>query len=502
MNPSPRLRATLAALLTAALLLPAPARADDPGSLEVVAQQVLGAAAMWIGGWTGRGVDVAVIDTGVTPVRGLDASGKLVHGPDLSFESQAPNLRHLDAHGHGTHVAGIIAGRESGADIRQGAQAFLGVAPGARVVSIKAGDARGAVDPSQIVAAIEWVIAHRRSDGLNIRVLNLSYGTDSTQSPVSDPIAHAVQTAWRKGIVVVTSAGNGGFGDAGLNAPATDPHVIAVGAVDSKLTWSSADDEVPAWSSRGLAQRHPDLVAPGRSIASLRVPGSEVDLAHPAGRLGERLMRASGTSQAAAFVSGAAALLIQQRPGIRPDELKALLARTAAPIAGVGEDAQGAGMLDLKAARNAPTQSGSTPAHPPSRGDGSLEAARGSAHVTLAGTRLEGERDIFGQPWRGAEWAAAASAEANWTGGSWNGAPWTGSTWAAPGRWAAAPWTAPTWTGAPWTALSADPHRWDGLRWDGLRWDGLRWDSGGWEGLRWDSRAWAGDMWSSVTWGG
>lgn len=503
MNPPARLRAALA-LLGAVLLLPPAAAAadDDPGSLYVTAQEVIGAGEYWNDKWTGQGVDVAVIDTGVAPVRGLDAPGKLVHGPDLSFESQAPNLRYLDTYGHGTHVAGIIAGRDPGAVIQKGTKEFLGVAPGARVISLKTGDAHGAVDPSQVVAAIEWVIAHRRSDGLNIRVLNLSYGTDSTQSPQSDPVAHAVQTAWRKGIVVVTSAGNGGFGDARLNDPAYDPSVIAVGAVDGKLTWTAEDDDIPAWSSRGDAARRPDLVAPGRSIASLRVPGAQVDLEHPGGRVGERLMRGSGTSQAAAFVSGAAALVIHQRPRITPDQVKALLTRTASRVPGVSAEAQGKGLLNLKAARDTATPSGTGQGAARSRGNGSLESARGSAHVILADTRLEGERDIFGRPWDGAAWGPGAEAESSWSGGSWNGAPWTGTGWVVPGRWAATAWTAPTWTGHPWSALVADPHLWTGLRWDGLRWDGLRWDGLRWDGLRWDNGAWAGNTWSSVAWGG
>ena len=145
---------------------------------------------------------------------------------------------------------------------------------------------------------------HRRDNGLNIRVLNLSFGTDGEQDYLVDPLAFAAEVAWRKGIVVVVAAGNGGFGSAKLNNPAYDPFVIAVGGADGKGTHDWKDDVVPEWSSFGDGTRNPDLVAPGQSVVSLRVPGSFLDLQHPAGRVGStpRFFRGSGTSQAAAVL--------------------------------------------------------------------------------------------------------------------------------------------------------------------------------------------------------
>jgi serine protease AprX len=121
---------------------------------------------------TGAGIDVAVIDSGVTPVMGLDAGGKVVNGPDLSFDSQYDNVRHLDAYGHGTHMAGIIAGRDTGIveDYDKAVKThFVGIAPEARIVNMKVGDAQGVTDVSQVIAAIDWVVQHRNSNGLNIR---------------------------------------------------------------------------------------------------------------------------------------------------------------------------------------------------------------------------------------------------------------------------------------------------------------------------------------------
>jgi serine protease AprX len=149
----------------------------DPYSMANVTLGT-GAQAWWNAGYTGKGVDVALIDSGVTPVAGLDAPGKLVNGPDLSLDSQSPSLRYLDAYGHGTFMAGLIAGKDS----------YRGMAPDARLVSVKVGAADGAVDVSQVIAAIDWVVQHAHDPGLNIRVINLSYGTNSLQDPSTDPL--------------------------------------------------------------------------------------------------------------------------------------------------------------------------------------------------------------------------------------------------------------------------------------------------------------------------
>jgi serine protease AprX len=174
-------------------------------------------------------VDVALLDTGVVEVEGL--RGKVVHGPDLSYEADDAALRHKDTYGHGTHLAGIIAGRDSGAyGVDKGDEDhFLGMAPEARVVSVKLADASGATDVSQVIAGIDWVVQNKNRNGLNIRVLNLSFGTDGVQSYLLDSLTYAVEVAWRKGMVVVVSAGNEGFGSAKLNNPAYDPHVLAGG---------------------------------------------------------------------------------------------------------------------------------------------------------------------------------------------------------------------------------------------------------------------------------
>jgi subtilisin family serine protease len=473
----------------------------DPGSMYQVAQEVTGAGELWNDGYTGRGVDVALLDSGVVPVDGLTAADKVVHGPDLSFESQSDDLRHLDTFGHGTHMAGIIAGRDDAVRGRpqKGAKRhFVGMAPNARIVSVKVADAAGATDVSQVLAGIDWIVQHRNTDGLNIRVLNLSFGTDGVQDYRFDPLTYAAEVAWRKGIVVVVAAGNRGDGSERLNNPAYDPFVLAVGGADGRGTYSASDDVVGDFSSRGDATRAPDLVAPGRSIVSLRAPGSAIDVEHPEGRVGARQFRGTGTSQAAAVVSGAAALLVQQRPSITPDQLKALLTGTAQRLPAAEVRAQGAGMIDLKVARDRRTPH-VVQTWAPALGTGSLDASRGTDDLVDDGVVLEGEQDIFGSPFDSPTWAAASLAGTSFADGVWNGNRWSGNRWSG-NRWSSAVWTGNRWSGNRWSADVWEGNRWSGNRWSGNRWSGNRWSGNRWSGNRWSGNRWSGNRWSGNRW--
>jgi serine protease AprX len=450
---------------------------------------------------TGQGIGIALIDSGITPVKGLAGAGKVVNGPDLSVESQAPNLRHLDTFGHGTHLAGIIAGRDP--EVQSGnendSKYFVGVAPGAHLLNMKVAASDGAVDVSQVIAAIDWVVAHRNDPGLNIRVLNLSFGTDSAQDPRYDPLSHAVEAAWRKGIVVVVAAGNDGPTASRLAMPAVNPYVIAVGGADPVGTDKRTDDIVAGFSSRGSTTRRPDLVAPGRSVVSLRDPGSYLDVNYPGGRLAtdpaQRFFRGSGSSQAAAVTSGAAALLLQHRPSLTPDQIKRLLVQTAEPMPLADPIGRGAGQLSVKAAVEAPTPA-YTQTHPASVGTGSLERSRGTAHLSdpVNGVDLIGEQDLMGQPWNAAVWSAAALAGTTWSAGTWNGRPWTGTGWTGT-SWAARTWASHTWTGNTWSGAG-----WAGRTWSSAVWTARTWSATTWSGRTWSGRTWAGDYWSAATW--
>ncbi len=442
---------------------------------------------MWSRGWTGDGVGVALVDTGVVPVDGL-TSGNVVNGADLSFESQYDGLRHLDTFGHGTHMAGIIAGNDGGSILDVGR--FQGVAPDARLTSLKVAAADGAVDVSQVVAAVDWVVEHRDDDPAHpIRVLNLSYGTDGVQDYQVDPLTHAVENAWRAGIVVVVSGGNDGFGAGKLNNPAYDPHVIAVGAAEDNDTAAiTGDDTVPDFSSRGDASRRVDVTAPGRSVISLRDPGSYIDTLFPGARTGDRFFKGSGTSQAAAVVSGAVALLLEQRPGLTPDQVKALLRQTASPMPLADAAGRGAGQVNLAAAGLAPVPS-ATQDWATSAGTGSIEAARGTSHVADGDVELTGERDIMG-PWKADKWAAASTAQTSWVGGRWNNRDWTGDCWCGTS------WSGPSWAGRTWAGRTWAGNDWAGRTWAGRTWAGRTWAGGDWQGRTWAGRTWAGGNWS------
>ena len=416
-----------------------------------------GVDAMWREGAWGQGIGVAVIDTGSLPVSGLSTPGTVIDGLDISFDSQSPDLLHLDGFGHGVHIAGLIAGNSGDTSPRNPSfQTFTGIAPGAHVLSVKAGASNGAVDVSQIIAAIDWVVQHKDDRGLNIRVLNLSFGFDSTQSALVDPLSHAVENAWKAGIVVVAAAGNDG-NDAALRMPARNPYVISVGAYEQGYTIGNGP--VLPFSNCGDASRSVDVVAPGKSIVSLRAPGSYLDEAYPNARAGTSYFRGTGTSQAAAVVSGGVALLLSRDRSLTPDAVKNLLIDSAAPVTGPA-GCDGAKAMDLDTARY--TDVDWTPqTWPSSTGTGSLDAARGSIRVSLDGVVLDGEQDIFGTPWDGDSWAAASTDGTAWDGGTWNGLSWSGLSW---------------------SGLS-----WSGLSWSGLSWSGRSWSSGSWSGLSWSN---------------
>jgi serine protease AprX len=432
-----------------------------------------GAQAWWAAGYTGKGIDVALIDSGVAPVDGLNTPGKVIYGPDLSLESQAANLTNLDTFGHGTFMAGLIAGRDAAltAPYAQApASAYRGMAPDARIVSVKVATADGGTDVSQVIAAIDWVVQHRRDDGLNIRILNISYGTNSSQWYGVDPLAFAVEQAWDAGIVVVAAAGNSGFQTKGsspaLANPAFDKRILAVGSSDSMGTATLADDTVPDFSAAAKtgSARRPDCVAPGAHLQGLRVPNSYID-AHvsAAAMLDERFMRGSGTSESAAITSGAAALILDKFPGATPDQVKRLIMTGAYDLPGQSDRQMGSGELRLGAILSAPLPI-YVQAIAPARGGGLLEDARGSDHLTRDGVVLKGEQDIFGKSFNSAAMAVLEAAGNSWSGNSWSGSSWSGSSWSGN-----------SWSGSSWSGSS-----WSGSSWSGSSWSGSSWSTAGW----------------------
>src|SRR5262245_36773887 len=365
----------------------------DGYSMKAISENT-GATEFWNQGFTGAGIDVAVIDTGVSPVDGLATPNKIVYGPDLSLESQSPQLRNLDTNGHGTFIAGLIAGKGSGLTAPYAnapATAYRGVAPDARIVSLKVGTADGGVDVSQVIAAIDWVVQHAHDPGFNIRVISLSYGTNSTQAYGIDPLAYAVEQAWKKGIVVVAAAGNTGYqrgkNAPGLADPAYDPYAIGVGGIDTLGTAKLDDDRVGSYSASsagcaGTSCKDPDFVAVGSHLQGLRVPNSFTDVSHPEGLIDDRYFRGSGTSEATAFTSGVVALILQKFPSLTPDQVKRFIQDNAKKLAGCDDNGQGKGEINLAGMATKGQPGAFSQKFPNATGNGSLELSRGSDHVT------------------------------------------------------------------------------------------------------------------------
>jgi serine protease AprX len=435
--------------------------------------------------YQGEDVTVASVDTGVTPTPNLGP--RVLAKVDLTSERDG-----LDHFGHGTHMAGVIAG-----DGTTSLGQFEGAAPETRIVSVKVAGWDGATDVSTVIAGLQWVVSNRAR--YNIRVVNLSWGTDAATGYGVDPLDRAVERAWQAGLVVVVSAGNQGPAEGTVAKPADDPYVITVGAADTGGTADDADDTVAAFSSRGPTPdgiAKPDLLAPGVSIVSDRAPGSTVDLFRPAARVGPTMFKGSGTSQAAAVVSGVAARMLDVDPTLTNDEVKGVLTVTAdRRLAGPGG---GAGTVDALAATTAvtPPKKGPMPALPVanagltrSTGAGPIEASRGTLHVVGdldgdgAADPVTGEVDALGRPWN-----ASAYAASEWTQATWVASPWArlatelaGAASASAEPSSAGP-MAPllAWEPGYWGAASAPDAGFDAKFWTAKFWTAKFW-TGEWQ---------------------
>ncbi|HEV8572519.1 MAG TPA: S8 family peptidase [Actinomycetota bacterium] len=405
--------------------------------------------------YTGAGVGVAVLDTGLTRV--ADLGNRVSVRVDFTSDHDG-----YDRFGHGTHMAGLIAG-----DGALSGGTWAGAARKASLISVKVAGTDGSTDVSVVIAAMQWIVTHRAA--YNIRILNLSFGTDAIQTYLLDPLDYAVEQVWRSGITVIVAAGNRGSLPGTINKPGDDPFVITVGAADVRGTASTSDDVVAGFSSRGPTHdlvAKPDLVAPGIGLVSLRAPGSTLDTEHPTARVGDYYFKGSGTSQAAAIVSGVAALMIQANPSITPDVLKAALVGTAKKMGGllnlIGTEA-GAGLVDATAAVNASVANtyASKPANRAllslrSTGAGLIQLSRDSSALVYSDLDADGpldlvvgEVDALGNAWLGSTWSDA----------------WSNNRWA--------------------------PYVFEAIGWDGKTWGGKTWGGTSWKGKTWGGKTWS-----------
>lgn len=304
-------------------------QAIDTRQLQTAYPPSAGAPSVWNQmGYTGKGVGVAIVDTGIDgslpdfQVSKTDTTSRVV--ASVVTNPLAKNVN--DEYGHGTHVAGILAGNGTNrSDTLAGR--YIGTAPEANLISIKADDGAGNATILDVIYGIQFAVDHK--DTYNIRVLNLSLESTVAQSYKTDPLDAAVESAWLKGIVVVAAAGNRGTAkDAVSYAPGNDPFVISVGAVNDGGTTAGGDDVAASWSSRGTTQdgfAKPDILAPGASIVSTLAPNSAFTKLCSTCVVSGQYFRAGGTSMAAPVVSGVAAMLIEKYPNITPNQVKGMI---------------------------------------------------------------------------------------------------------------------------------------------------------------------------------
>jgi serine protease AprX len=445
--------------------------AGSTNNLPSVYKQVTRGDKLAKAGGTGAGATVALIDTGVTPLPDI-ANAMVTVTTDPLGQVSAPCINMTDeptcndSYGHGTFMAGIIAGNGSAS----GGQ-YVGMAPGAKILSVKIAGATGASDVSTIIAAIQWVVSFKAQYGIN--VLNLSLGTDSTQSYSVDPLDYAVERAWQAGIVVNVAASNRGPAAGTISDPANDPFVLTVGAIDDKGTVGFGDDVVPNFTGRGPTSdgmAKPDIVAPGAHIVSLAAPGASITTQFPS-TMAAPYRRGSGTSMATAVVSGLVAQMMSLQPALTPDRVKYELTSTAHVDASNDVMAVGAGVVDGAAALGAAPGVANVGV-PPSTGTGSIQASRGTIGVQLddsANTVLNSSTNLTAQL---TTWDPT-TLQGPWTGGSWFGGSWFGGSWFG-GSWFGGSWFGGSWFGGSWFGQPTSTEDYGGS-WFGGSWFGA-WD--------------------------
>ena len=285
-------------------------------------QEVLSVKECWDKGYTGKGVGVAVLDTGIYPHP--DIKDRLVEFVDFCNGRNGVENAY-DDNGHGTHCAGLVGGDGKEANGR-----FKGAAPECNLIGVKVLDGAGGGQMSNVVKGIQWCIENK--DRLNIKVMSLSLGAGSNLKEQHDIVAKAINAAIEAGITPVIAAGNSGPGKHTIGTPGIAKDALTVGAYDDKNTPTHDDDTMAFFSSRGPTTRDkhvkPDIAAPGVNMVSALSPESEIAFANVA-RLGKHYILLSGTSMATPVVAGCAALLHEADPELGPREAIQTLKETA-----------------------------------------------------------------------------------------------------------------------------------------------------------------------------
>ena len=364
---------------------------------------------VWAQGYQGSGIGVAVVDSGInwqTDLYTMAGVNRVV--ANVRFNTDY-NPTYYDHYGHGSHIAGIVGGNGRSSNGK-----YIGIAPLVNIINVKVSNDDGSATASSTVAGLQWVLNNRSR--YNIRVVNLSLNSATPESYHTSPLDAAVEVLWFNKIVVIASAGNNGTGT--LYPPANDPFVITVGAVDDKGTTSLSDDVIASFSAYGTTSdgvQKPDLVAPGKNLVSLMGnTNGIIPSAHPGNKVGTMYFRMSGTSMAAPIVAGAVALLLQDEPNLKPDQVKYRLKATANKSwAGYTATKSGAGTLDVYAAVGGTTTA-------------SANTGLAASHLLWTGSApvTWGSVDWNSVDWNSVDWNSV-----DWNSVDWNSVDWNSDYW-------------------------------------------------------------------------
>jgi serine protease AprX len=449
---------------------------------------------------------VALVDTGVAAVP--DLADRVIATANFSDETS-----HEDTYGHGTFQAGLIAG-----DGSSSGGAYTGVAPEADLLSVKVAGADGSTSLGQVLAGVQLVDS--AADRFNVRVLLLAVDSESPLPPDLDPLSWALRTVWSHGVVVVVPAGNNGGEPGSIAAPGEDPWLLTAGSVDDQGTPDVSDDTVAHSTGTGPTRwgdEKPEIAAPGEHLVSVRAPGSTVDAQNPGAVVGDDYFRGSGTSMSAAVTAGAAALLVQARPELSPDEVKMLFQATAQPIPDGDAASIGAGVVDAAAAvafdgelPDLPSLpdlgEAEEPFTPPGLRydwrrdeDGVWRWDSDKANVSSGQDQARGDAEWNARRWADVEWAARRWAQADWAARQWAARQWAARQWAAR-RWAARQWSARQWNARQWSMDEWNARQWSARQWSADEWEARQWSARQWSARQWSARQWSARQWSARQW--
>jgi serine protease AprX len=524
----------------------------DPSDIVTAYNRSIRSPSVWDEGYTGDGVGVALVDTGIAGdlpdfrVSARNATSRVIASAVVNPDAATAG----DGYGHGTHVAGLIAGNGANrakSDPLDGK--YVGVAPDADLISVKVADEDGNATVLDVIEGLQFTVDHRAD--YNIRVVNLSLKSTEPASYLTDPLDAAVEAAWNNGIVVVAAAGNTGTApDAVSYAPANDPYVITVGGVDDAGTKTNVDDRLASWSSRGTTQdgfAKPDILAPGAGLVSTIAPGSDYLGLCPTCVTDGQYFRVGGTSMAAGVVSGQVALMLDAHPRWSPNQVKAQIVKRSRPVyAPVGTTGHA-----LVNSAGEPVGSGATVDSTIVGGEAAADMATFKSVANPANAGLTpstlidpatGGIDYSRASWSRASWSEAVDPlRASWSRASWSRASWSRASWSATEQsctdlerasWSRASWSAedlasaqiecsallaaiyPTrasWSATQWSCTDLERASWSRASWSAAENESARDECmtllaqvdptrASWSRASWSRASWSRASWSRASW--